>query len=141
MEILANDNELLKCIEISNKIEALLNEIAFNEVALNKRGLHSILTHNNEDIITKTNPYGKNLCDFKKLIKDKCRGHSILLFEFICEVENKYYPQVFLNKFSEKCDENNVNSLFKELVQTVDWSDDKSDDECIYKPSYKFSSN
>ena len=31
MDILANDNELLKYIEIWNKIEVLLNEIAFNK--------------------------------------------------------------------------------------------------------------
>ena len=31
MDILANDNELLKYIEIWSKIEVLLNEIAFNK--------------------------------------------------------------------------------------------------------------
>ena len=36
MNVLANDNELLKYIEIWNKIEVL-----FNGVALNKKGFHS----------------------------------------------------------------------------------------------------
>ena len=41
--------------------------------------------------------------------------------------ENKYYPQTFLDKFFEtRNDDNNINSLFKELVQIIDWSDDES---------------
>ena len=69
MNVLANDNELLKYIEIWNKIEAL-----FNEITLNKRGFHSALTHNNEYIRTRISSYN----DFKKLTKDKYCGHSIL---------------------------------------------------------------
>ena len=40
MDVFTNDNELLKYIEIWNKIEALFNGIAFNEVA-RKKGFHS----------------------------------------------------------------------------------------------------
>ena len=39
MDVLVNDNELLKCIEIWKKIEAL-----FNKIASSKRGLHNIFT-------------------------------------------------------------------------------------------------
>ena len=53
MNGLANDNELLYYIELWNKIESLFNEIAFNGVALNKKGLYSGLVHNNEYIRTK----------------------------------------------------------------------------------------
>ena len=88
----------------------------FNEIASNKKGLHNILTHNNEYIRTKISQYNENFLKFKKLTKDKYYGHSILLLESICEVENKYYLQAFLDKFFEKHDDNNVNSLFKELV-------------------------
>ena len=51
----------------------------------------------------------------------------MFLLESICEVENNYYPQTFLDKFFE-CNsvENNVNKLFKELVQIVDWSHNES---------------
>ena len=51
----------------------------------------------------------------------------MLLLESICEVENKYYHQTFLDKFFE-CNsvENNVNRLFKALVQTVDRSGNES---------------
>ena len=49
----------------------------------------------------------------------------MLLLESISEVENKYYPLTFLGKLFgcnsiEKHDDNNVNRLFKELVQIVD---------------------
>ena len=73
------------------------------------------------------NTYSENFPDFQKLVKNKYSGHSILLLESICEVENKYYPQTFLDKFFE-CNsvENSVNRLFKELVQIVDWSDNES---------------
>ena len=101
MDVLANDNELLKYIEIWNKIEALFNEIAFN-----KRGLHNILAHSNEYIRTKINSYCEDFCDFKKFIKYKYRDHSILLLESICEVKNRYYPQTFLDKFFGKHDDN-----------------------------------
>ena len=70
-------------------------------------------------------------------MKTKYCGHSILLLASIFEVENKYYPQTFLHKCFEcnsiecnsvKCN-NNKNSLFKKLVQIVDWSDAESSDE------------
>ena len=71
----------------------------------------------------------------KRLIKDECYGHSVLLLESISEVKNKCCLQAFLDKFFEcnsiecsaieKYDNTNVNSLFKELVEIVDWSDDE----------------
>ena len=85
MNDLANDNELLKHIEISNKIEALFNKKS------NKQGFHSKLTYNNEYIKTKLSPYNEDFHGNKRLIKDKYFGHSILLLESISEVENKYY--------------------------------------------------
>ena len=56
--------------------------------------------------------------------KDEYYGHSILLLESICEVEN---PQTFLGEFFKKHNDNNnnnnnnnnKNSLFKELVQII----------------------
>ena len=63
-----------------------------------------------------------------------------LLLESICEVGNKYYPQKFLHKFFEcnsiECN-SDKNSLFKELVQIVDWSDHESSDESNDKSSCK----
>ena len=61
-------------------------------------------------------------------IKDlilKYYGHSILLLESISEVKNKYYLQTFLNEFFKIHNDNNINKLFKELVQIIDWSDDE----------------
>ena len=118
-DVLANDNELLKYVEIWNKIEALFNK------KINKP------VYNNEYINTKINPYSENFHGFKKFTKDEYYGNSILLLESICEVKNKYYPQTFLDEFFE-CNsveihnDNNKNSLFKELVQILDWSDDES---------------
>ena len=43
-----------------------------------------------------------------------------------CEVKNKYYPQTLLDEFSETHNDNNINSLFKVLVQIIDWSDRES---------------
>ena len=79
MNILANDNELLRYIEIWNKIETL-----FKEVTLNKKMFHCDPIHN-KYIKTKISSYNKNFHDFQKLVKDKyCCGHSILLLESIC---------------------------------------------------------
>ena len=75
------------------------------------------------DIMTKINPYNENFHGNKKLTKDKYYGHSILLLESICEVENKYYPQTFLDIFFKKHNDNNINKLFKELVEIINWSD------------------
>ena len=68
-----------------------------------------------------------------RLTKNKYYPHSILSIESIYEGENKYYPQTFLDKYFkyisiEKHDGKNVNSLFKELIQIVDWSDDEPND-------------
>ena len=119
MNVLANDNELLKYIEIWNNIEALFNK------KFNKKGFYSKpVYNNNEFIMTKIDLYNETFLGNKTLAKDKYYGHSMLLLESISEVKNKYYPQTFLDMFFEKHDDNNVNSLFEELVQIVYWSDD-----------------
>ena len=115
MNVLANDNELLKYIKIWNKTETLLN----------KKRFHNVPVYN-EYIKTKISSYNENFHDNKRLTKDEYYGHSILLLE----VKHKYYPQTFLNKFFE-CNSietrnsTNKNSFFKELVQIADWSDDE----------------
>ena len=93
MNVLANDNELLKYIEIWNKIEALFNN------KFHKKGYINRPVYNNEYIKTKRSPYNENFHGNKKLTKNECYGHSILLLEYICGVESKYYPQKFLDKF------------------------------------------
>ena len=135
MNVLANDNELLKYIEIWNKIEALLNK------KFNKKGFHSKPTYNNEYIKTKISSYNEKFHGNKRLIKDEYYGRSVLLLDSISEVENKHYPQTFIDKFFEcnsvecysiECnsvEKHDKNSLSKELVQIVDWSDDESSDE------------
>ena len=55
MNLLANDNELLKYIEIWNKIVVL-----FDGVALNKKGFHNDPPHNNKYIRTKISSYNEN---------------------------------------------------------------------------------
>ena len=70
MDVLTNDNELLKYIEIWNKIEALSNRSAFNEVALNKKRFHGDPVQNNEYIRKKISSYDENFRDFKKLTKN-----------------------------------------------------------------------
>ena len=68
----------------------------------------------------------------KRLTKDKYHGHSILSLESICEAENKYYSQTFLDKFFEcisiECNSFEMHNKYSllELVQIVDWSDDES---------------
>ena len=62
----------------------------------------------------------------KNLQKINIMGNSILLIESIDEVENKYYHQTFLDEFFEKHNDNNINSLYKKLVQIIDWSDNES---------------
>ena len=106
MNVLANGNELLKHTKIRNMTETL-----FDEVTLNEKGFHCDSIHN-KYIKTNINSYNKNFHDFQKLVKNKYCGHSVLLLESICEVENKYYPQTFLDKFFE-CNsvENNVNLI------------------------------
>ena len=87
MNVLANDNELLKYIEIWNKIKVLFNKRLYN------------IPVYNEYIRTKISLYNENLHINKRLTKDEYYGHSILSLESICEVENKYYPQKFLDGF------------------------------------------
>ena len=64
MYVLANDNELLKYIEIWNKIKTLFNK------KFNKKVFYSKPTYNNEYIRTKISSYNENFHDFKKLTKD-----------------------------------------------------------------------
>ena len=80
MNVLVNDNELLKYIEIWNKIEALFNK------KFNKKGFYSKPVYNNENIRTKISLQNKNIWGNKTLTKDKYYGHSILLLESISEV-------------------------------------------------------
>ena len=55
MNLLANDNELLKYIEIWNKIVVLFDGVAFN-----KKGFHNDPAHNNKYIRTKISSYNEN---------------------------------------------------------------------------------
>ena len=55
MNVIANDNELSKYIEIWNKIESLFN----------KKGFYSKPTYNNEYIRTKINSYNEKFRYFK----------------------------------------------------------------------------
>ena len=88
--------------------------------------MHNKPVYNNEYIKTKISPYNENFHGNKKLTKYEYYGRSILLLESIREVENKYYPQTFLDEFLKIHNDNNINRLFKELVQIIDWSDDES---------------
>ena len=83
MNVLANDNELLKYTEIWNKIEALFNK------KFNKKGFYIKPVYNNEYIKTKIKSCNENFRGNKRLTKDKCYGHSILLLESVSEVKNK----------------------------------------------------
>ena len=81
MNVLANENELLRYTEIWNTIETL-----FNEVTLNKKRFHCGPIHN-KYIRAKISSYNENFHDFQKLVKNKCCGHSVLFLESICEVK------------------------------------------------------
>ena len=104
MNVLTDNKELLKYIEIWDKIVDLFNKkhnkrvlyksTIYNESICNK----CIKEHNkrvlygntiyNECIKTKISPYNEMFLDNRKLIKDRCCGNSILLIESICNVEN-----------------------------------------------------
>ena len=94
MNVLANDNELLKYIEIWHKSEASFNEVALNKT-FNKKRFHSKPVCNNEYIKTKISSYNENFHGNKKLIKEEYYGRSILLLDSISEVKNKYYCMRF----------------------------------------------
>ena len=64
IDVLANDNELLKYIEIWKKIEALFNK------KFNKKEFYSKPVYNNEYIMTKKSLYNENFQDHKRLTKD-----------------------------------------------------------------------
>ena len=68
MNILANNKEFLKYIEIWNKIVDLFN------IKNNKRGLYNKPTHD-KYIMTKINPFNENLYGNKKLTQDEYYGN------------------------------------------------------------------
>ena len=70
MNVLVNDNELLKYIEIWNKIEALFSK------KFNKKGFYSKSVYNNEYIKTKINSYNETFHGHKRLY-----GHSINIMD------------------------------------------------------------
>ena len=131
MNVLADNDKLLKHIEIWNKIDALFNK------KFNKRGLYNRPVYNNNNnnnsnnnnkkyIKTKISPYNENFHGNKKLTEDEYYGHSILLLESFCEVKNKHYPATFFDQFFEIHNNNNINKLFNESVQSINWYDDES---------------
>ena len=63
MNVLTNDNGLLKYIQIWNKNNSLFNK------KFNKNGFYSEPTHNNEHIKTTISSCNEKFCDFKKLTK------------------------------------------------------------------------
>ena len=67
INVLANDNELLKHIEIWNKIKALINKRLYNEPVYN------------EYIKTKISLHNKNFHGNNRLTKDEYYGHSIIM--------------------------------------------------------------
>ena len=71
MNVLANHNELLKYIEIWNKIESSFNK------KFNKKEFYSKLTYNKKYIKTKKNSYNEKFHDFKKLTKYEYYRHSV----------------------------------------------------------------
>ena len=73
MNVLADNNELLKYIEIWNKVATLFNK------TITKRGLYNRPLYYNKYMETKIIPYNENFHGNKKLTKDVCYGHSILL--------------------------------------------------------------
>ena len=119
MNVLADNKELLKYIKIWDKIVDLFNKKHNKKVLYNN-------TIYNKCIKTKISLYNEKFHGNKKLTKDKYYGNSMLLIESTCEVKNKYYPQTLLDEFSETHNDNNINSLFKVLVQIIDWSDRES---------------
>ena len=86
MNVLADNDELLKHTEIWNKIVDLFNK------KHNKIVLYNNTIYNNEYIKTKKSPYNENFHGNKKLSKDEYYGNLTLLLESIYEVENKHYP-------------------------------------------------
>ena len=96
MNVSADNDELLKYIEIWNKIEALFDK------KINKKGLYNRLVYNNNKYIkTKISPYNERFHVNKKYYE-----HSKLLLESICEVKNKHYPQTFSDEFFEMHSDN-----------------------------------
>ena len=86
MNILINNKEFLKYIEIWNKIESFFNE----EV---NRPVHNKL------IKTKTSAYSDAFKDNKNLKKGEYYGHSILLIESICDGRKQTLSSNILRNF------------------------------------------
>ena len=63
MNVLTNDNGLLKYIQIWNKNNSLFNK------KFNKNGFYSEHTYRNERIKTTISSCNEKSCDFKKLTK------------------------------------------------------------------------
>ena len=78
MNVLADSKELLKYIEIWDKIVDLFNKKHYRKVLYNN-------TIYNEFIKTKISLYNENFHSNKELIKDKYYGNSVLLIESICD--------------------------------------------------------
>ena len=80
--------------------------------------------YNNGYTKTKISPKNMNFHDNKRPKKDGYYRNSIILLESIIDVDNNYYPQVFLEKLLKEC-----NNPIKQTVQIFDESDDESDDD------------
>ena len=70
INVLADNDELLKYIKIWNKIEALYNK------KFDKKGFYSRPAYSNEYIKTKICSYNKNFHGNKKLTEDEYYGQS-----------------------------------------------------------------
>ena len=77
MDVLTNNNELLKYIETWTRIEPLFNGIALKGVALNKKVIYSKPTFSNEYIRTRINSSRRD----RLLLKMRNYG-PILLSQF-----------------------------------------------------------
>ena len=82
MNVLVDDKELLKYIEIWDKIEYLSNKKHSKKVSYNNN------IYNNIYLKTKISLYKENFHGNTKLTKDEYYGNSILLLESICGVKN-----------------------------------------------------
>ena len=120
MNILVNDKEFLKYIEIWDKIKNLFKKLF-------KKRFDSEPIYNNKYIKTKINPLNINFYGNKRPKKDEYYDCSVLLIESICNGNDNYLPQTFLETFFKEC--NNVcNTLIKQVAQINNESDDESDD-------------
>ena len=103
------------------KMEININKDLFKN--LFNKWFESEPIYKNECIKTKANPYYVNFHGNKKPKKDEYYDNSILLIESICDVNDNYYRQRFLEKTFK-----NRNNLIKQMVKINNESDDESDD-------------